>query len=281
MEGPLGSAEMPEEPTGEFPVEFPGYRGTLSELLRQVRRGEIDTGQLPISTLTSHFRERQAAGELTTEEIARVLPDLARLLQMKATTIVDRDLVEEAIALDERQALKDEALRVEREREAQRQRDYRMFKKVADQMAQTDLGASFRAVTMPPQVVPRKKVTVSTDRLAAAFQRIVERIPKPVTLELAKPVDPMEQMARLRRWLRKRRSLTFAGLFRKLQDQPTAIAMFLGLLEMVRREEVEIVEHPGTDELEIHLLKEVRRGPGGRARQAEDQEDQEQIRRLA
>src|SRR3981081_894122 len=81
---PAGPAEAPEV---RFPVEVPGFRGPLEQLVAGAQRGEIDLAAIPVSEVTAAFRARVEEADVDPRDLADFLTLASRLLSLKASRL--------------------------------------------------------------------------------------------------------------------------------------------------------------------------------------------------
>ncbi len=89
---PQGVATSPVRGDDEsrFPIDVPGYQGTLEDLLRRAQRGDIDLTQVSVSAITDSFRIRLEGAPARPEmrDVADFLTLVARLVSLKATAVL-------------------------------------------------------------------------------------------------------------------------------------------------------------------------------------------------
>jgi segregation and condensation protein A len=233
---PTASAEE-----GRFPIDVPGYRGTLEQLVSGVRHGEVDPGSVPVSAITAPYRQRlTSAAEPDAQEIADFLDQASRLVALKAARLIPDagiDLEAEDGAATDTTPAEDAGSRLA---------EYRLFRAAVDSFlagATEQDGRSFLAA-ISPEVVPAERLTISQERLVDALRGALARLPEtsaavPVSLP-ATSVSVDERAAALRVLLAERATVPLEEVFTTATTRLEAVATFLALLELLRRGEIRV-----------------------------------------
>jgi segregation and condensation protein A len=218
--------EKTEEAT-RFPVDVPGYQGSLEELLRLAQHDEIDLTGVSVSGITEQFRRRMDATRAMLElrDIADFLTLVARLIALKATAV----LPDQPVAAEE--AEDDEGSEAGR-----RLAEYRLFKAAAEALLAdaAEEGARSFLGMVSPDVIPVERMRISPERLAAAFRGVLERLADTEAVPVgAVTFSVEEKVAALRERLRQG-PLLFEDIFHGVASRLEAVACFLALLELLR-----------------------------------------------
>ena len=227
----------PTAPPGEaerFPLELPGFTGTLEQLVARAQRGDVDLDGISVAAITGAYRARiDAAGDRADlREMADFLALAARLVALKAGTLDPSEAT-----VEEEDAPADEAGR--------RLAEYRLFKAAAEALlaeAAEEGARSFLGMVVPEQI-PVERLRIPAERLAAAFRDVLERLSEAEPLPVgAVTYSVEEKMGELRARLRGG-ILPFDELFASVSTRLEAVACFLALLELLRLGEA-VVEQP-------------------------------------
>jgi segregation and condensation protein A len=211
-----------------FPIDVPGYQGTLEDLLRRAQRGDIDLTQVSVSAITDSFRMRLEGAPARPEmrDVADFLTLVARLVSLKASAVLpDQPLGEE---LEPEEDPGSEAGR--------RLAEYRLFKAAAEALLAdaADTGARSFLGIVSPEVIPIERMRIPPERLAAAFRTVLERLAEAEPLPVgAVTFSVEEKVAQLRARLAQGACL-FEDLFTACASRLEAVACFLALLELLR-----------------------------------------------
>jgi len=196
-----------------FPVDVPGFTGSLEQLVVRAQRGEVDLDAIAVAEITGSYRARiDAAGDqVDLQEMADFLSLAARLVALKASRLNPAEIV--AMEDPEEDDAGGDAGR--------RLIEYRLFKAAAEALLAeaAEEGARSFLGLVAPDVIPVERLRIAPERLAAAFREV---------------------LAKLRDRLRGGR-LAFEELFAAVHTRLEAVACFLALLELLRLGEV-IVE---------------------------------------
>jgi segregation and condensation protein A len=215
-------------PTIRFPVDVPGFSGSLEQLVVLAQRGDVDLDTIAVAEITGAFRSRMdAAGDqVDLREMADFLTLAARLVALKAARLnpADSGVDEDG---DEADAGDDAGRRLT---------EYRLFKAAAEALLAevAEEGARSFLGLVAPDVIPVERLRIPPERLAAAFRDVLARLSDAEPLPVgAITFSVEEKLAELRDRLRGGR-LAFDELFAAVTTRLEAVACFLALLELLR-----------------------------------------------
>ena len=210
-----------------FPVDVPGYAGSLEDLVRLAQRGEIDLTGISVSSITDAFRKRMdgAQPRAAMGDVADFLTLVARLISLKATAVLpdpsaNLDVEEEQPGTDV----------------GQRLAEYRLYKAAAEALLAeaSDEGARSFLGMIAPEVIPSESMRIPPERLAAAFRAVLERLAEAEPLPVGAVTFSVEEKAAELRSRLSGGALDFEDLFRGMTNRLEAVACFLALLELLR-----------------------------------------------
>jgi segregation and condensation protein A len=220
-----------------FPVDVPGFSGSLEQLVVRAQRGEVDLDSIAVAEITARFRARVDAADDSVDlrDLADFLSLAARLIALKAAGL---NPAETAGAEDDEEDLGDDAGR--------RLTEYRLFKAAAEALLAdaAEEGARSFLGLVAPEVIPVERLRIPPERLAAAFRDVLVRLseaePLPIGAVTFSVDEKMDELrARLRGGI-----LAFDDLFATVSTRLEAVACFLALLELLRLGEA-IVDQDG------------------------------------
>jgi segregation and condensation protein A len=234
-------------------LELTGFRGTLAELVSEVRRRAIDVLAVPIAfvtkTLLGNLRAREP---VDAPALADFCDDASKLVLAKSRALLPR----------EREREDDETEDDVRELEA-RLAAYRRYREAADALHERE-EAGLRAYprTAPPPAAPPPELAtgeLTPADLAAAFRSALASLPpepepgpghlRPHRVRIGDRLNGLKAL------LRSRRRITF---LEALSDGPRTrefvIVSFLAVLELLRREAIRVSQ----DQLFGEIVLEVR-----------------------
>ncbi|HUP49039.1 MAG TPA: segregation/condensation protein A [Thermoanaerobaculia bacterium] len=225
---PLDGDEERDESTYE--VTLPTFHGPLDLLLHLIRQHKVDVYDIPIVLITEQYTGYlDAMEELDLEVAADYIYMAALLIHIKSKMLLPRDESAEEPAEDPRQELVDRLLQ------------YQRFKAVAESFAELDV---VRMGMWPRPSVPRPGMDaseidmseVSLFDLIDAFRSALSRYKAahPQSLELRRTVHRIsEKMVELYGRLKEKSPIRLQW-FLEGRDRDELIAIFLGMLELVR-----------------------------------------------
>jgi segregation and condensation protein A len=222
------TAEASEEV--RFPVDLPVYRGGLERLVLLAQRGEIDLAEIQVSEITTAFRARLDDEEYVPDprEVADFLTLAARLVSLKAAKLLPEGSLESPLDQEGDEEVDDPGARLA---------EYRLFKAAAEALLADVAEEGVRSFLgmVSPEVLPSERLSITPERLAAAFRAVLERLPveEPFTVDVAR-YSVEEKVAELRALLIARRNVEFEEIFANVQSRLEAVACFLALLEVIK-----------------------------------------------
>jgi segregation and condensation protein A len=221
----------PPDPRGEdpprFPVDVPGFSGTLEQLVARAQRGEVDLEHMAVAEITGAFRARmEAAGpDVDLREVADFLSLAARLVALKAARL------NPSARADDGEAEPDPA-----DDAGRRLSEYRLFKAAADALLAeaTEEGTRSFLGLVAPEVIPVERLRIPPERLAAAFREVLARLSDAEPLPVGSVTFSVEEKMADIRGLLEAGPLLFQDLFASIATRLEAVACFLALLELLR-----------------------------------------------
>ena len=224
-------APMPEPELDEsaYKVTLPSFHGPLDLLLHLIKHHKVDIYDIPIVLITEQYTSYlDAMEQLDLEVAADYVYMAAVLIHIKSKMLLPRDESAEA-AEDPRKELVDRLL------------EYQRFKAVAETFAELDV---VRMGMWPRPVTPRPGLDASEidmsevslfdliDAVRTALNRYKEAHPQSIELErmVHKVSDKMRELYETARG----KSTIRLQWFLEGRDRNELIAIFLGMLELVR-----------------------------------------------
>ncbi len=229
------------------------YEGPLDLLLDLIRRQEINIYDIPIARITSQYLEyMQKALELDIELSSEFVYMAATLIHIKSKLLLPRDPELDKISPEEdpRKELVDRLIEHER------------FKNAAEMLQQKRVVEE--AIWSNPQIHefvsegdgPALAVTIFD--LVKTFQGVLDRVKTRPIYEISQEDVSVPQMIQfLQGQLEKtrRESLSATKLFERQRSRRAMICLFLAILELVRRETVQLTQGEAFGDIGL------RRGP--------------------
>jgi segregation and condensation protein A len=221
--------ERPDE--SAYQVTLPSFHGPLDLLLHLIRKHEVDVYDIPIMLITEQYNAYlDAMTELDLDVAADFFYMAALLINIKSRMLLPRDEAEGEDADDPRKELVDRLL------------EYQRFKAVAESFAELDvlrMGMWSRPRGPLPGAAEPAEVDMSEVGLfdlIDAFRTALARYRQnhPQSIELQRTVHKVsDKMRELYAKLREKSPIRLQW-FLEGRDRNELIAVFLGMLELVR-----------------------------------------------
>lgn len=240
---------MDQEPEVEsYKVSLPNFDGPLDLLLHLIKQHKLDIYDIPILLITEQYTKYLDEMEQFNLEIAADYVYMAALLiHIKSKMLLPRDEDAEETE-DPRQELVDRLL------------EYKRFKSVAEQFAEIDL-VRMGVWSRPPTPIPGADEPTEIDMsevslfdLIDAFRTALNRYKHdhPHSIELVRTVHKVsDKMAELVEKLNEKSPIRLQW-FLEGRDRPELIAVFLGMLELVRLGGISLAQSESFGEILIH-----------------------------
>ena len=230
--GPSTALGMTEEDTSAYKVTLPSFHGPLDLLLHLIRKHEVDIHDIPILLITEQYNAYlEAMTELDLDIAADYIYMAALLINIKSRMLLPRDESAEGEAGDDpRRELVDRLL------------EYQRFKAVAESFAELDvvrMGMWPRPrVPVPGADEPEEidMTDVGLFDLIDAFRTALVRYRQnhPQAIELHRVVHKVsDKMREIYGKLQEKAPIRLQW-FLEGRDRNELIAVFLGMLELVR-----------------------------------------------
>ena len=224
---PQQEAELDED---AYKVTLPSFHGPLDLLLHLIRQHKIDIYDIPIVLITEQYNAYlDAMQELSLDVAADYIYMAALLIHIKSKMLLPRDESADAQLDDPRKELVDRLV------------EYQRFKAVAETFAELDvlrMGVWPRPATKLPEAEASEidMSEVSLFDLIDAFRAALNRYKQnhPESIELRRLTHKVsDKMGELYAKLKEKSPLRLQW-FLEGRDRNELIAVFLGMLELVR-----------------------------------------------
>jgi segregation and condensation protein A len=240
MVDPAADSRTAEEAqyTG-YPVQIYCFSGPLDLLLHLVRRHELDIAEIPVAEITTQYLEYlQVMEEVQVEVSGEFLVTASALSYLKSKTLLPPDPEEEEEGLEE----EDPAVELQR-----RLREYQVYKEAADRLESAKqvrerifLRPTEEGTGLESGYVPLEEVSLF-DMLGAVNELLKRAEPDPVGRVVLSPVTVPGRIEEvLLRLHAERGEVGFGELVGTPVRRVVIIVTFLALLELIRRQEVEV-----------------------------------------
>lgn len=240
-------------------VSLERFEGPLDLLLFLVREKKIPITEINIAEITDEFLAHVKTLNEITRETADELDAAGDFLVMAATLIQikTRELlpVEDAGAVDDEEMTRADLIRLLEE--------YERFKAAASTLEGRMRERSRIFIREHPSIEPQHEEILKVDltRLLEAFRGVVKRAAPEEAHELSRePIRIEDRIAAILDRLGRTESLLFSELFSPNDSKRMMIATFLGLLELMRSEEISVVQGETLGEIRIVPRNSVTQG---------------------
>jgi segregation and condensation protein A len=237
-----------EEESATYRVTLPAFEGPLDLLLHLIRKHEIDIYDIPIVLITDQYnRYLEAMEELDLEIAADFIYMAALLIHIKSRMLLPRQADEAEEGEDPRRELVERLL------------EYQRYKAVAETFAETDV-VRMGVWTRPPAARPDAEPgemdmsEVSLFDLLDAFSTALRRYrhSHPEPLEMRRLVHKVsDKMRELITELGSRNPLRLLW-YLEGRDRGELVAIFLGVLELVRLGGITLRQTGACEEIVVH-----------------------------
>lgn len=242
--------QLPQEPETDeaaYKVTLPSFHGPLDLLLHLIKQNKVDIYDIPIVTITSQYNEYlDTMEELSLDVAADYIYMAALLIHIKSKMLLPRDENADAPIEDPREELVKKLL------------EYQRYKAVAETFAELDV-VRMGVWSRPPMPLPGTEQAeldmseVSLFDLIDAFRTALNRykVNHPQAIELHRTVHKVsDKMAEIYEKLKEKSPLRLQW-FLEGRDRNELIAVFLGMLELVRLGGVSLRQNDTFGDIEI------------------------------
>ena len=245
-----------------YEVKVEAFEGPLDLLLHLIHRLEIDIYDIKMKEITSQYMEHVHAMQvLELNEASEYLVMAATLLSIKSKMLLPTESIEleDDLAFSMEEDPRDELVR--------RLLEYKRYKEAAGELKELESGQSLHFTKVPSIVENEKSESIQVlDQayevydLLGAFQRMLKRkqLQAPLATRISRSeVSIKEQMNQVVLKLKTARGkLTFDHLF-DTYEKAIVVATFLSLLELMKRQMIQVHQGDNFTTLEIELTEEV------------------------
>ena len=242
-----------------YKVKLNIFEGPMDLLLFLIKKEKIDIQDIPIAKVTKQYMEYLNLMEMLDLEVAgEFLVVAATLMYIKSKMLLpkDEELEEEEDEGDPRDELVRKLL------------EYKKFKDAAGQLKEMHTktkGMFFRTGEGGGQKVISEDGTeyfeASLFDLITSFKKVLETVPKEVFHEVIKNKYTVNDKINLiYNLLSRQAKVYFLALFKETQTKEEAIVLFLSILELIKMNEILIVQQDSFGEIEIIRNPEIVKG---------------------
>ncbi len=242
-----------------YTIKLKHFEGPFDLLLFFIERDEIDIDDIPIATITNDFLAYiKELESLNIDVASEFILVAATLMRIKAKMLIPRKEIDElGNEIDPREEL------------TQRLLEYKKYKDILDEMRTMEegRGTKFNRGNISSEmrdIATRALVDVELEsltlyRLLSTFQRLMEdhqiRGAKVVHTIVKYNYTIEDQQKSILSKLAKKGRVDFKGLFEGLENRIHAIVTFLGLLELLNLQKVNVTQGEGVNNFWISSIE--------------------------
>lgn len=229
-----------------FGVRLPGFEGTVEELLHAAQRGEVDLAEVRLEEVVTDFERSWRAQEAPDPAaLAEFLVLASRLVQLKAGRLLpDASQDDAAQPEDEGPALEEEL--------ARRQQLYLLYRQAAERLMAWH---EAEQLSFPGMPLDQEELELDLASLVQAFQRVLRRLPEIPEMTVVQPAYTVEEkVSEIEAALHAAGgALGFSALLERARDRMEAVALFLALLELLKRRILRVRQPSAAADIEVRL----------------------------
>lgn len=233
-------------------VDVEAFHGPLDLLLYLIDMNQVDIYDIPVAKITDQYLAYlEATGDFDLERLSDFLIMASYLLHLKSRMLLPRrdgtSELEEGEETDPREEL------------VKRLLEYRKFKQAAEFLLERDQGQTPRIYYREPQELEcREELQADVHTLLRAYRNLLEdlRVQNSNLFELpGDDINVEEKMEEIESILSSHPTgVVFQDLFRGALTRREALALFLALLELIRRQRVKAIQLQGFAQIKIFSM---------------------------
>ena len=247
-----------------IPVKLEAFEGPLDLLLHLIDKNKVNIYDIPIVTITEQYLEYiRAMEEKDLELMSEFLVMAATLLKIKSQMLLPVQKKEEEEVVDPRQELVERLL------------EYKMFKFISGELKDKQLDAErlmFKETTIPEEIADYKEVVDVPSLLSDLTLAKLHAIFKSVMKKQEDKVDPIRskfgrierdeinlsnKILEIQEYGLLHKKFSFRSLLERQSDKMEIVVTFLGILELMKMQRIEIMQKQLFDDIYIHYLAEA------------------------
>ena len=245
------SQNEPDAEKGAYEVKLEVFEGPLDLLLYLIRKDELDIYDIPLAHITAEYLSfLEQLHRLNLEQASEFILMAATLLKIKSQMILPRDEIFEA----------EEGGGDPREELVRRLLEYQQFKEIADwlglqKQAQRDV---YLCQQSPEdETDPNARLhPVSLFDLLKVYKHVLDTVPETLVHQIVEEQVTIEEcIDHVLAVLERRSRVSFFDLIQG-KSRETLIATFVGLLELLKAQQIHVQQAGPFDEIWIETQPE-------------------------
>ncbi len=244
-----------------IPVKLEAFEGPLDLLLHLIDKNKVNIYDIPIVEITEQYMEYIKMMETKNLDImSEFLVMAATLINIKSKMLLPKDEAKEETEEDPRKELVERLL------------EYKMYKYISFELKDKEMDAAkiiFKASSLPPEVSNYKEEIdtagllsdLTLAKLHAIFQTVMKKqVDKidPIRSKFGRiekeEINFYETIQNIQKYGLQHKSFSFRRFLEKQTGKMEIIVAFLGILELMKIGQVEIVQESLFDDITIDFI---------------------------
>ncbi len=242
-------------------IKLEAFEGPLDLLLHLIDKNKINIYDIPIVEITEQYMEYIREMETKNLDVmSEFLVMAATLINIKSKMLLPKDEANEEEEEDPRQELVERLL------------EYKMFKYISFELKDRELDAAkilYKGSSIPPEIAAYKEEIRAADllsdltlsRLHSIFQSVVKKqVDKidPIRSKFGRiereEINLYETIRTIQEYGLEHKRFSFRGLLEKQPGKMEVIVTFLGILELIKMGQIEIVQENLFEDISIDFV---------------------------
>lgn len=233
-----------------YEVSLEQFEGPLDLLLHLIKESNIDIYDINIEDIAKQYLDYiQKVEELNLSIASEYLVMAAELIEMKSRLLLPKKETDnDEDEVDDRDSLINRLI------------EYQKYKDITGKFKNLEKERTYIHTKNPSRIEIENKVILDDNKmdvnlLIEAFQKYLERKKdeKPLnTTVTKKEISVHDRCIKIRNILKEKNKVTFDELFDTI-NIPYVVVTFLSILEMVKKEEIELIQQNNFDNIIIGL----------------------------
>lgn len=246
-----------------IPVKLEAFEGPLDLLLHLIDKNKVNIYDIPIVMITEQYMDHiRTMEEKDLDVMSEFLVMAATLLRIKSQMLLPVQKKEEEEVIDPRQELVERLL------------EYKMYKYMSYELKDKQLDAErllFKESSIPDEIaqykeevdVPALLSGLTLAKLHAIFKSVMKRqVDKvdPIRSKFGRiereEINLSHKIIEIQEYGLLHKTFSFRSLLEHQADKMEIVVTFLGILELMKMQRIEIVQKELFDDIMIHYIAE-------------------------
>lgn len=244
-----------------IPVKLEAFEGPLDLLLHLIDKNKVSIYDIPIVTITEQYMEHiRGMAEKDLDVMSEFLVMAATLLRIKSQMLLPAPKKEEEEEVDPRQELVERLL------------EYKMFKFISYELKDKQLDAElmlFKESSIPEEIadikeevdIPSLLSDLTLSKLHAIFKSVMKKQEDkidPIRSKFGRiereEINLAQKILEIQEYGLLHKTFSFRSLLERQADKMEVVVTFLGILELMKMQRIEIIQKELFDDIFIEYL---------------------------